>query len=199
MPHSRFEHVKIMQDHRFAEPVAMILPGGYYVSDRPMIISTVLGSCVSTCIRDPQLSIGGMNHFMLPETHEAFDDPLSQSARYGAYAMEVVINEILARGGRRERLEVKLFGGGNMFGQTKIDIGRANVEFAKRYIQQEGLRLVSQDIGEMYPRKILFFTATGRVLLKKLTRLKNNTITVRERAYKQALRQEPASQDVTLF
>jgi chemotaxis protein CheD len=199
MTASRFEHVKITRDHRFDEPIAMILPGEYYVSSRPMIIYTVLGSCVSACVRDPQLGIGGMNHFMLPETHEALDNPLSQSARYGAFAMEVLVNEILARGGLRERLEVKLFGGGNMFGQTRLDIGKANIEFAKRYLLQEGLRLVSQDVGEMYPRKVLFFAATGRVLLKKITGLKNDTIAARERAYRQVLVREPASQDVTLF
>jgi chemotaxis protein CheD len=196
---NRFEHVKVIHDSRFDQDIAMILPGEYFVSHSPMIVYTVLGSCVSACIRDPYLRIGGMNHFMLPESHQALDDPLCQSARYGAFAMEVLINEILSRGGRRERLEVKLFGGGNMFGHTIADIGRINVEFAKRYIAREGLRLVSEDVGSIHPRKIFFFTATGRVLLKRLTRLKNDTIAARERAYKQTLVQEPTSQDVTLF
>jgi len=195
----RVEDVKIIRDHRFEQDVAMILPGEYYVSHQPIIIYTVLGSCVSACIRDPQLEIGGMNHFMLPESCEAFSDPLSRSARYGSFAMEVLINEILARGGRRERLEVKLFGGGNMFGQTSSDIGLANVDFAKQYLLREGLRLVAEDVGDVQPRKIFFFTATGRVLLKKLARLKNDTIAARERAYKQVVIQEPARADVTLF
>ena len=199
MPHGGFEHVKIMHDHRFAEDIAMILPGEYYVSVTPMIVYTVLGSCVSACMRDSHLRIGGMNHFMLPGHHDALSDPLGQSARYGAYAMEVLLNEILGRGARRERLEVKLFGGGNMFGQIMADIGRTNVEFAKRYLVQEGLRIVSQDVGDCYPRKIFYFTATGRVLLKKLTRLKNDTIAARERAYKRLLTQGPASRDITLF
>jgi chemotaxis protein CheD len=112
--------------------------------------------------------------------------------------MEVLINEILGRGGRRGRLEVKLFGGGNMFGRTMADIGRTNVEFAQRYLVREGLQIISQDVGDVYPRKIFFFTATGQVLLKKLTRLKNDTILERERAYKNALTQEPASQDIRL-
>jgi chemotaxis protein CheD len=197
--HNSFEHVKIMYESRFDRQMAMILPGEYYVSGHPMIIYTVLGSCVSACIRDPYIRISGMNHFMLPETCGAIDNPLSQSARYGTFAMEVLINEILGRGGRRERLEVKLFGGGNMFGHTMADIGRNNVEFAKNYILREGLQIVSQDIGEAYPRKIFYFTDTGRVLLKKIARLKNDTIVVRERAYKQSLLHEPAGQDVTLF
>lgn len=177
----------------------MILPGEYYVSGRSMIIYTVLGSCVSACIRDPHLQIAGMNHFMLPENLNGLDDPLCQSARYGTFAMEVLINEILARGGRRERLEVKLFGGGNMFGHTMADIGGNNVEFAKRYILQEGLKLVSEDVGDTYPRKIFYFTDTGRVLLKKIVHLKNDTIMARESAYKETLIGEPASQDITLF
>jgi chemotaxis protein CheD len=195
----RFEHVKIMHDHRLNRDVAMILPGEYYVSHRPMVIYTVLGSCVAACIRDPLLQIGGMNHFMLPESQGALDDPLCQSARYGTFAMEVLINEILARGGQRERLEAKLFGGGHMFGHTMADIGRTNVEFAKRYLRREGLRLIGQDVGEIYPRKIYYFTDSGRVLLKKIARLKNQTIAERERTYRQALTQAPAHQDVTLF
>jgi chemotaxis protein CheD len=198
MPHSGFEHVKIMHDHRFDEDIAMLLPGEYYVSASPMIVYTVLGSCVSACIRDPHLRVGGMNHFMLPEHHDDLNDPLGQSTRYDTYAMEVLINEILGRGGRRGRLEVKLFGGGNMFGRTMADIGRTNVEFAQRYLVREGLQIISQDVGDVYPRKIFFFTATGQVLLKKLTRLKNDTILERERAYKNALTQEPASQDIRL-
>jgi chemotaxis protein CheD len=188
-----------MYDSRFNRDMAMILPGEYYVSTRPMIIYTVLGSCVSACIRDPYLRIGGMNHFMLPESRESLDDPLCQSARYGSFAMEVLINEILGRGGRRERLEVKLFGGGSMFGRTIADIGRTNIVFATRYILQEGLQLVCQDVGDIYPRKILYFPDTGRVLLKKITHLKNDTIIARERAYKQTLTREPVAQDATLF
>src|SRR5919106_3457537 len=196
--HHPYEHVKIMYESRFNRDMAMILPGEYYISNRPMIIYTVLGACVSACIRDPYQGISGMNHFMLPESCDALDDPLSQSARYGTFAMEVLINEILRHGGRHERLEVKLFGGGNMFGHTMADIGRTNVEFAKDYILREGLQLVGQDVGDAYPRKILYFTDTGRVLLKKITRLKNDTIAAREHAYKQSLRQEPAGQEVTL-
>jgi chemotaxis protein CheD len=196
---NRFDHVKVIYENRFDRDMAMILPGEYYVSRRPMIIYTVLGSCVSACIRDPHLQIGGMNHFMLPESLNALDDPLCQSARYGTFAMEVLINEILACGGRRERLEVKLFGGGNMFGHTMADIGGNNVEFAKRYILQECLKLVSEDVGNVYPRKVLYFTDTGQVLLKKIVHLKNDTIIARESAYKETLIGEPASQDVKLF
>jgi chemotaxis protein CheD len=197
--HHPSEPVKIIYESRFRRDMAMILPGEYYVSDHPMIIYTVLGSCVSACIRDPSLRLGGMNHFMLPESFDALDNPLSQSARYGSFAMEVLINEILGRGGRRERLEVKLFGGGNMFGHTMADIGRTNIEFAQSYILREGLRLVGQDIGDAYPRKILYFTDTGRVLLKRIRRFKTEALIAQERAYQQSLTRELVGQDVTLF
>src|ERR1700693_3574707 len=98
-------------DRTFDCDAAKILPGEYFFTHKDMMIVTVLGSCVSACIRDRVSGIGGMNHFMLPDGGGENDSPVSASMRYGSYAMEVLINDVLKAGARRENLEAKVFGG----------------------------------------------------------------------------------------
>jgi chemotaxis protein CheD len=196
----QFTHIRRMRDYRFPYEIASILPGEFFVSRDPMIVYTVLGSCISACIRDPVAGVGGMNHFMLPEPKENAHDSWGESTRYGSYAMESLINEILKRGGLKRRLEVKLFGAGKIY-ESNIDIGARNAEWVVTFLRMEGLVPAKTDLGDVFPRKVYYFTDSGRVLMKKIERIKNQTIFDRESAYAakiQSVKQQP-EEDVTLF
>ena len=196
----QFTHIRRMRDYRFPYEIASILPGEFFVSRDPMIVYTVLGSCISACIRDPVAGVGGMNHFMLPEPKEKGHDSWGESTRYGSYAMESLINEILKRGGLKRRLEVKLFGAGKIY-ESNIDIGARNAEWVVTFLRMEGLVPAKTDLGDVFPRKVYYFTDSGRVLMKKIERIKNQTIFDRESAYAakiQSVKQQP-EEDVTLF
>ncbi|CUS31468.1 chemoreceptor glutamine deamidase CheD [Candidatus Nitrospira nitrificans] len=199
--HMEFAHIRRMRDSRFPYEIASILPGEFFVSREPMIVYTVLGSCISACIRDPIARVGGMNHFMLPEPKDGGSDSWGESTRYGSYAMESLINEILKRGGLKSRLEIKLFGAGKIY-EGKIDVGSRNAEWVMNYIKTEGLTACKTDLGDVCPRKIYYFTESGRALMKKIERVKNQTIVVREREYAsriQEKKQVVVEEDVTLF
>ena len=200
--HDAFAHIRRMRDTRFPYEIAAILPGEFFVSADPMIVYTVLGSCVSACIRDPVAGVGGMNHFMLPapKEHRSGDAWGGESTRYGSYAMESLINEILKKGGRRHRLEVKLFGGGKIY-DGNIDIGANNARWALEYLKNEGFQAKKTDLGDVYPRKLYYFLDSGRVLMKKIERIKNQTIFDRENEYlaKIKQREQQPMEDVTLF
>lgn len=192
--------LNIYYDRQFNTQAAKILPGEYYVTKHNIMIVTVLGSCVSACIRDRETGIGGMNHFMLPHSDADPNNPLSTSARYGTYAMEMLINHVLKLGARRSFLEAKLFGGGNvMQGFTVDKVGTRNAEFALHYLKIEQISVVSQDLLDIHPRKVYYFPKTGRVLVKKLRNLHNATITEREQQYQQRIVVEKKSGDVELF
>ena len=197
-----FAHVRRMRDRRFPYEIASILPGEYFVSREPMVVCTVLGSCISACVCDPVAGVGGMNHFMLPAPtgHQSGDAWGGESARYGSFAMEQLINGILKRGGQKDRLEVKLFGAGKIY-DGNIDVGALNTEWVLSYVKTEGLSVVGRDLGDVYPRKIYYFTNSGRVLMKRIERIKNQTIYERENEYQNRLRQEYVEQsdDVTLL
>jgi chemotaxis protein CheD len=179
---SNVSQPNVYRDRSFDRLAAKILPGEYYVTKREMMIVTVLGSCVSTCLRDPETNIGGMNHFMLPQHGGDPKSPLSSSARYGAYAMEVLINQLLSLGAKRERLEAKVFGGGRVLAGL-TDIGVRNAEFVREYLRRERVQMIAEDLGKDYARKVYFFPDTGRVLVKQLRTLHNDTIFTRERNY----------------
>lgn len=196
----QFAHIRRMRDHRFPHEIASILPGEFFVSAEPMIVYTVLGSCISACIRDPVAGVGGMNHFMLPKPKETGSDMWGETERYGSFAMESLINEILKRGGARSRLEIKLFGAGKIY-QGQIDVGGQNAAWVAEYLENEGLAVASSDLGDVFPRKIYYFTESGRVMMKKIQRVKNRTIVEREAEYSAQITQrevQPA-EDVTLF
>jgi chemotaxis protein CheD len=185
-------------DRNFEIEAAKILPGEYYVTGRDMLLVTVLGSCVSACIRDTKTGIGGMNHFMLPEGDP--NNPLSESARYGGYAMEVLLNQLIKLGAQRSRLEAKVFGGGAvMRGFTLHNVGERNSDFVLGYLDTERIRVVSQDLRDIYPRKVYYFPASGRVLVKKLKQVHNNTIVQREEEYGSRLKSSRMAGDVDLF
>lgn len=190
----------IYYDRNFDIEAAKILPGEYYVTARDMVLVTVLGSCVSACIRDRVSGIGGMNHFMLPESSQDAHIPTSIPARYGTYAMELMINQLLKLGARRANLEAKLFGGGSVLGGVATaNVGGRNAEFALEYLHAEGIAIAGQDLLDIFPRKVYFFPNSGRVLVKKLRKMHNETILEREQDYRARLGAADIQGDVELF
>ncbi len=188
-------------DRTFNIDAAKISPGEYYFTDHDMLIVTVLGSCVSACIRDKKTGIGGMNHFMLPDSAKSDkDNPVSESMRYGTYAMEVLINELLRNGAKRENLEAKIFGGGNVLRSfTTNNVGERNAAFVKKFLKDENILVTSEDLLDIYPRKVYYFPKTGRVLVKKLKQLNNYTLVKREEAYSSKLKTNDVGGEVDLF
>lgn len=185
-------------DRSFQVEAAKILPGEYFVSDQGMLLVTVLGSCVAACIRDVDSGIGGMNHFMLPD--DGGRDSLGSSARYGTYAMEVLINHLFKMGARRNRLEAKVFGGGAVLTSlSSSNVGVRNAEFVLDYLKTEKIPVVAKDLLDSYPRKVYYFSQTGRVLVRKLHRVHNETLFSRERDYKNRLSGAKVEGDVELF
>lgn len=196
-----FENIKRTWNRTFEAYAARLNPGEYYVTKNDEGIYTTLGSCISACIRDRVSGIGGMNHFMLPaSTGEGGwkDAGLSSSTRYGNFAMEHLINEILKNGGSRQNLEVKLFGGGRIIANM-TDVGTRNIAFARDYIRIEGLKVTSEDVGDVFPRMVVYFPATGKVRVKRLRSLHNNTIVEQEKTYLSKIEKEPVSGDIELF
>ena len=197
-----FENINRYWDRRHKIIAAKILPGEYYVTKQDEMVCTVLGSCVSACIRDSKAGIGGMNHFMLPLSEDGnwggSDSLVSTATRYGNYAMEHMINDILSNGGQRQNLEVKVFGGGKIMA-SMTDIGNKNIQFVQDYLAQEGLKITGEDLGDIYPRKVLYYPYSGRVLMKKLKDLHNDTIIKREKAYQHDLEEKPVEGDIELF
>ena len=186
---SGFEHVNRYWDDVHKVWAAKILPGEFYVSTAGEMVVTVLGSCIAACVRDKVRGIGGMNHFMLPEQNEYSSDvwggnPDTTASRYGNWAMEFLINEILKRGGRKENLEVKLFGGGQMIA-SMTDIGQRNILFAYNYLASEGLKVAAADVGDVFARKVLYFPDTGSVKVRRIRETKNKTLMDRENRYAQ--------------
>ncbi|MBT1065300.1 chemoreceptor glutamine deamidase CheD [Bowmanella sp. Y26] len=187
-------------DRHFECDAVKILPGEYYVTADGLMIVTVLGSCVSVCLRDPIRCIGGMNHFLLPNEGGNDNSTWSESARYGAYAMEILINHLVKLGANRNSLEAKVFGGGNVLrGLTSNTVGERNCEFVLEYLQIEQIPVVASDLLDQYPRKVYFFPHTGKVMVRKIKSLHNTTIMDRESEYRMRIRHARKSGDVDLF
>ena len=177
-----------------------ILPGEYYATMRDMLMVTALGSCVCACIRDKVSGIGGMNHFMLPDSGQDKNNPLGQSARYGTYAMEILINQLLKMGAKRSNFEAKVFGGGAVLrGFTVNNVGESNAEFVLKYLATEKIHVAAQDLLDIYPRKVYYFPHTGLVRVKKLKLAHNDTIIKRETEYTKRLHNSKLEGDVELF
>jgi chemotaxis protein CheD len=137
-----------------------VIQGEHYVTDDPeVMLTTILGSCVAACLRDPGTGIGGMNHFLLPDN----DSGDGAALRFGAHAMELLINDILRRGGKRNRLEAKLFGGGRMF-DGLTDVGEANANFAERFLKDEGVPVLGGSLRGPQARRVQFWPVSGRAM-----------------------------------
>jgi len=175
-----------------------ILPGDYYATGEPIALTTVLGSCVAACIWDPDVHVGGMNHFMLPD---GGDEPSSgSSGRYGAYAMEVLINDILKLGGRRRSLRAKAFGGGRVLrGVSTLNIGERNARFVLEFLAAEHIPVVATDLEDVCARKVAFLPQSGRALMKRIEGDADESLVRREREYQQNIAAAPVGGDVELF
>ncbi len=202
MPDHNYEEVLSPNhyfDRNFKIEAVKILPGEYFVTGRNTVLVTVLGSCVAACIRDRTSGVGGMNHFMLPG-NENDTAPAGTSARYGTYAMELMINQLLKSGAKRSNLEAKVFGGGNVLrGFTVANVGQRNAEFVIDYLQTERIALLAEDLLGLFPRKVYYFPQTGRTLVKQLRVAHNDTILQREMQYGQRIKNSDVQGEVELF
>lgn len=179
--------------------VIKLISGEYHVSNKPgQMIVTILGSCVAACMRDPVTKIGGMNHFLLPDTADTSLKGGNESARYGAFAMEQLINGIIALGGVKNRLEVKVFGGGNVINNSAM-IGSRNVAFVRKFLSDEGLKIVSEDLGDTYPRRLRYYPDTGKVMLMKLRRREDMEVVTEEVSFAATLKSKPLEGNIELF
>lgn len=162
--------------------------------------STVLGSCISACIRDREADVGGMNHFLLAEPSGAARDRYGASARYGAYAMEQLINQVLSQGtGRKDNLEIKIFGGG-LINASLRDIGAKNVEFVHEFIDNEGYVIANEDVGGTYARRVLFRPTTGRAFVRRLDAAAGASVAREELAIAGGgMKVRPLAADIELF
>ncbi|QEW06129.1 chemoreceptor glutamine deamidase CheD [Nitrincola iocasae] len=188
-------------DRYFDTQAVKVLPGQYFATHDDTMIVTVLGSCVSVCLRDRLSGIGGMNHFMLPHDSGADSDSLiAASGRYGVYAMELLVNHLLKLGASRSRLEAKVFGGGQVLkNMSFMNVGQRNVKFVMKHLRNESIPVLGKDVLDIYPRKVYFFPQTGKVMLKKIHSLHNSTIIDREKAYMHEIETQPMTGEVDLF
>ena len=196
------QRVRRYRDVHNGFTVARLLPGDCYATDQDEVLDTVLGSCVAACIRSPRLQIGGMNHFMLPRSGggevDSWNDVCGRATRYGAAAMERLINQLLSRGARRDELEVKIFGGARVL--TAIsDIGAHNIRFVREYLAREGLKILAEDVGDICPRHVRYFAQTGRVRVRRLGAALTRSVTAREARFLDALDKEPVSGSIDIF
>jgi chemotaxis protein CheD len=163
-------------DAHFKNDAVKILPGEYFVHDEDMLIMTTLGSCIAACLYDRNAKVGGMNHFMLP-------DGAGDSGRYGSYAMELLINEMMKRGANRMTMEAKVFGGGQVVaGMTTMNVGERNTNFVMDYLKTERIPIVSKDVLDVYPRKVCFLPGSGKAMVKRLAPTNTDALLAQDRA-----------------
>jgi chemotaxis protein CheD len=188
-------------NNQFKRDMIIIQPGEYYVTNKDEVIATVLGSCISVCLRDSKAGVGGMNHFMLPGDFRVDDIFNSQSARYGMYAMELLLGEIIKLGGGREHLGAKVFGGGHVLASVSKEhstVPQSNIEFVKAFLSMEGIQVLNSDVGGIHGRKVLFMPKSGQAFVKKLVPEAEAKVVETERRFKSSLTQ-PKSEDVVFF
>jgi chemotaxis protein CheD len=163
-------------DAHFKNDAVKILPGEYFVHEEDMLIMTTLGSCIAACLYDRNAKVGGMNHFMLP-------DGAGDSGRYGSYAMELLINEMMKRGANRMTMEAKVFGGGQVVsGMTTMNVGERNTNFVMDYLKTERIPIVSKDVLDVYPRKVCFLPGSGKAMVKRLAPTNTDALLAQDRA-----------------
>lgn len=172
----------------------------FVTGDAAQTLSTVLGSCVSACVRDEAAHVGGMNHFLLGEQSSAARDQFGASARYGAFAMEQLINKVLSQGtGRKSNLRIKVFGGGNISASLS-DIGAANVAFVRKFLADEGYQIAAEDLGGTFARRVLFHPESGRIFVKRLDAATGQSVARDEMSKAQAKVKAPEpADDIELF
>ncbi|MDP3178387.1 MAG: chemotaxis protein CheD [Spirochaetaceae bacterium] len=187
---------------RFEQEVVTIHPGEYYATAEDTIVATVLGSCIAVGLFDPAGKAGGLNHFMLPAPLGSSDFPISQSAKYGMYAMELLMNDLMKLGVRRTDVRAKVFGGGAVLkigDYTRPRIAEGNIDFAFEYLKKEGIPVVASDVGGVEPRKIFFYTRGGKVLLKRIGGTLVNLVAKDEERYLQDIQHRKHEGPIVLF
>ena len=186
-------------DSKFQATVVKLLPGEHYCTQDPEeMIVTVLGSCVAACIRNPFNGYGGMNHFMLPSSDSFEWGGVSAAMRFGNHAMETLINDVLKSGCPRDRLEIKLFGGGNVIKSQRM-VGHDNARFVLDYVQNEGLSIEAHDLGGYRPRRIHYFPHSGKVSRLLLERSRDQEVFEAEQSPIIAPKTEPDEGSIELF
>jgi chemotaxis receptor (MCP) glutamine deamidase CheD len=143
--------------------------GGVHAAARPTLIKTLLGSCIAVCLYDPMQEVGGMNHFMLPRG----DPGQTDAGRFGAHAMDSLIGATMKVGGDRRRFVAKVFGGASVLDldDSVVDVARMNIDFIGAFLEEEGIPVLSSDVGGRCPRQIRFHTGTGRAFVKRVFRV----------------------------
>ncbi|MGH1488073.1 MAG: hypothetical protein ACRBK7_01560 [Acidimicrobiales bacterium] len=192
-----FDHIQRFFDPRLEAVSAKILPGEFYTTVADEMVTTLLGSCVAACIWDPVAKIGGMNHFLIPEGGNGASDNKLDVARYGVFAMEFLINSILKNGGERERLVAKLTGGGHVL-QSSTPIGSSNVRFARRYLADEGIEVLSEHVEGEHARRVAFHPLSGRCLVQELASA-TTEVSKSERAYASSIERPADPGEIELF
>lgn len=179
--------------------VIKLISGDCYFTDKPQqMIVTILGSCVAACLHDPKMRIGGMNHFLLPDGPGSSLRDSGEPARYGAFAMEQLINGIIKLGGVKSRLQAKVFGGGNVINNSAM-IGSRNASFVRQFLQNENIPIVSEDLGDTYPRRLRFYPDTGKAMLMKLRRKEDYAVADEELRFAKELKTHPVEGGIELF
>ncbi len=197
--------MKRFYSKKYNKTVNMLRAGEYYASKNGEILHTVLGSCIATCIYDQEKKIGGMNHYLLPGMIHPDEIMASEIGRYGMYAMELLVGELIKYGAKRENLAAKIFGGGNVlkFRKSDGDVTDSNIRFAKKFLELEGIPLQKEDVGGYNGRKIMFFTDTAKVLLKRFDMKKDMETFNKEKSYKSLIfrkrKAKPSDSSIILF
>ncbi len=165
-------------DAHFRNEAVKVLPGEFFVFDEDILIMTTLGSCIAACLWDRDKRVGGMNHFLLPDGGSGGD-----SGRYGSFAMDQLIGELVKRGATRSTLEAKVFGGGAVIsGMNTINVGERNTAFVLEYLRTERITVVSKDVLDIYPRKVCFLPHSGKAMVKRLASANTEALAAQERA-----------------
>jgi chemotaxis protein CheD len=190
-------------EREFDRQAVKLLPGEFFVSGDDIVLSTVLGSCVAACMWDRTAKVGGMNHFMLPGEGggaSAGNDPIGLAGRYGVFAMEQLINELIKRGARKANLEAKVFGGGAVIKSfTALNVGQHNADFVLDFLGTEGIRVISRDLLDVFARRVAFFPVSGRALCRKLPQVDAAVVRAEEQYDARLNKTAKVGGDVELF
>jgi chemotaxis protein CheD len=188
--HSSAPALKRFYDPQFKLHSIKLMPGEYHACGEEIVITTVLGSCVAACLWDEHRKVGGMNHFMLPESGSSGFDLNGESGRYGVYAMELLINDLIKLGALKQRLKAKIFGGGQVIESlASSNVGERNAEFITRFLATERIPIMASDLLDVWPRRVCLFPNTGRVLVRKIRDRKDATLASSEQAYRKQMEQ----------
>ncbi|MCM2448639.1 chemoreceptor glutamine deamidase CheD [Agrobacterium vitis] len=184
-----------MSDEAAARRVHIIQGDYKVVSDPNVVLSTILGACVAACIRDPIAGVGGMNHFLLPGSANPGMGG-GDATRYGVHLMELLINGLLKKGARRDRLEAKIFGGAKTIA-TFSNVGEQNAAFAAQFLKDEGIKVVGSSTGGEHGRKLEFWPISGRARQYPLTGAEpQKTVAMEQRPVKV---QKPVESSIEVF